>query len=110
MREFYCDEDAIKVIAPAAVKSGQPYLLGSLFGAFVKDAEAGEEVAFKTVGCIKMPTQGTIAVNSRVFWDATNKKVSATGAAGAAEVGVAIRATENGVTIVRLGVNTVLKA
>lgn len=107
MRSLYCDEDAIKVPAPEDVKSDQPYLLGSLFGVFVSDAKQGEDVAFKTVGCVRLPTDGTIDAFDRVFWDSTEEKVAAS---GDVEVGVAIRDTENGITITRLGVNTALPA
>ncbi|MGY0713128.1 DUF2190 family protein [Azospirillum argentinense] len=107
--------NTITATAPSGgVVSGGGVLIGNLFGIAAVSAAAGGEFELVTEGVFDLPKLGadTIDQMQRVYWDATNKRITET-ATGNYPVGVAILAAGNGATTARVrldGVSTAAAA
>lgn len=83
--------DIINLTAPAAVASGQPLLVGNLFGVVGNAAASGEPMDFALRGVFALPkaAAAAFAEGDAVAWDDTAKAVDEL-AAGRFRVGVAV--------------------
>jgi predicted RecA/RadA family phage recombinase len=80
MKNFVQHGDVIPVIAPYAVVSGQGVLLGVLFGVAAYDAAQGAPVEIKRKGVFDITalTADTGAQGTKMYWDATNRRLTTT--------------------------------
>ncbi|KAF2991618.1 DUF2190 family protein [Methylocystis sp. MJC1] len=100
---FPSESDIIMVPAPdGGVRRGELLIIGKLCGVATDAAEAGQEVEILMEGCFDFPKDGgAMSLGSPVYWDATDKRASAT-AQGRTRIGVAIGAAPPEVEIVRV--------
>lgn len=75
--------DVVEVTAPANVVSGQPVLVGSIFGVAIRAASSGAVVPIQITGRVRInkDTSLIISQGDRVFWDAANAWVDKTATA-----------------------------
>ena len=108
MKNFIQPGEQIEVTLAAAVASGEPMLIGSLFGVAVKAGEIGEKVVFSLEGVFELTkvTADVMAQGAKVYWDNTAKKLTTT-AMGNSLVGVAWAAAGNGDTKVQCRLDSV---
>lgn len=79
MKNFVQRGDAVTVVAPSNVTSGQMILIGDLVGVCLSDAASGALVNIQTEGVvIARKATGTINPGVRVFWDNTAGRVTTT--------------------------------
>lgn len=110
MKNYVQPGNSVTLIAPTGgVKSGDPILVGSIFGIAAYDAVQAAEVEATLVGVFDLNAVGPINAGAPAYWDATAKKITATAAAnklvGAALVavgggGVSARVRLNGIAVV----------
>ncbi|GAB4120278.1 MAG: hypothetical protein Kow00104_03310 [Rhodothalassiaceae bacterium] len=112
MKTFIQNGDVITVTVPTGgVASGDPLIVGSLFGIAVFTAAEGEAAEIATRGVYELPKEPTavLAAGAQVAWDATEKRVDLPGT-GLYPVGVAAEAAGNGITTVRVRLDEVATA
>lgn len=112
-KNFIQPGETIAVTAPATIASGDPVLVGNLFGVAVADAASGATVQISTRGVFSLPKKATDTIDQGqvVYFNATDKITET--ATSSYRVGVAVEAAGNGVTTckVRLdGVATIQEA
>lgn len=80
MKNFIQSGEAITVPAPAAVKSGDLVIVGSLFGVAESDADDGADVVLNTSGVFTLPKTSAQAwtVGAAIYWDAATSKATTT--------------------------------
>lgn len=72
MKNFVHRNEAITVVAPSAVESGEVVVVGNLFGIAVAAAANGEEVSLATAGVFLLPKAAvTFAAGAFAYWDGT---------------------------------------
>ena len=73
MKNYVAPGDAVAVTAPAAVLSGAPVLIGSLFGVASNDAASGAEVVITTTGVYDLPktTSQAWTAGALLYWSGT---------------------------------------
>jgi predicted RecA/RadA family phage recombinase len=78
MKTFIQPGAIVAVPAPAAVKSGDLVVVGSLFGIAATDADSGATVEIQTEGVFSLPKVSAQAwsVGARIYWDATTGKAT----------------------------------
>lgn len=108
MRNYVQPGHTITVPAPSGgVSSGDPALIGALFGVAAYGAAEGADVELHTTGVFRLPKTSALAINvgDKVYFDATNKVVNKT-SSGNTLVGVAVSGAVNpSATVnVRLGI------
>jgi predicted RecA/RadA family phage recombinase len=107
MKNFVQDGDVVTVTAPAGgVKSGDPILVGALFGVCATDAAEGADVEIATEGVFDLPHAGGIAAGAAAYWDVSEAETTATGA-GNLLIGVATETAGGAATIARIRLNGV---
>jgi predicted RecA/RadA family phage recombinase len=92
MKNFVQDGETLTVPAPSGgAVSGQPYLIGAMFGIAATSAPQTEEFELVTEGVYDVTKAASQAwtVGAAVFWDNTNR-VFTTTASGNTRVGVAV--------------------
>jgi predicted RecA/RadA family phage recombinase len=111
MKNYYSPGDVVTLIAPANVASGDCVLVGSIFGVASYDALQNAEVECAVTGVFDLPSEGAISQGAPVFWNASTKKVTATGTAHTM-IGVCLVGIGSGATVarIRLGVQTLAPA
>ena len=69
---FIQDGDVLTLAAPAALSSGDPVLVGSIFGIAITDAESGADVAIATTGVWSLPKVSAQAwtLGAPIYWAA----------------------------------------
>ena len=83
MQNYVQRGDRITVpAAPAALESGEPVLIGSLFGIACGPVESGAEVVLATVGVFEIPKTSALAIDQgdAVYWDVGEAAVNKTAA------------------------------
>lgn len=98
MKNYVYSGEKIDLDAPAAVASGDPLLVGSLFGVAQNSAALGEALGLLTRGVFDLPKTSAQSwtIGDRLYWDNTNKVVTTAAAAGANKlIGVAAAAAAN---------------
>lgn len=72
--------ESLTVLAPAALASGDPVLVGAIFGVAQTAAASGAQVEIARRGVFTLPKTAGQAWTAgvKVYWDATNKEVTTT--------------------------------
>ncbi|MGH6866085.1 MAG: DUF2190 family protein [Methyloceanibacter sp.] len=80
MKSFLQPGDVVPLIAPeGGVLSGQPILVGSIFGVAAYDAAEGDEVEAQVVGVFELPkASGAITQGALIYFDADPGVLTAT--------------------------------
>lgn len=99
---FVQPADIVQVVAPYAVTSGGPVMVGGLFGIALTDAASGAAVNVALSGGWSVSTAANFTAGQPVAFDPVAKTFVAP-ASGKATVGVALAATAGGRVLVRLG-------
>jgi predicted RecA/RadA family phage recombinase len=96
MQNYLGDGDQLIIIAPAPVISGQPLLIGSMFGVCLASAAQGQPVEFWLKGVYQLakPSAEVWAQGASLYWDNVNLVVTLT-SGGNTKVGVAAAAAAN---------------
>lgn len=96
MKNFVQPGEAITVPAPAAVKSGDLVVVGSLFGVAETDADSGADVVLNTSGVFTLGKVSAQAwtVGAKIYWDGTAANAT-TAASGNTLIGHAVSAAAN---------------
>ncbi len=96
MKNYVQSGDVVTATAPAALKSGEGVLIGSVFGIAATDAAQNAEVELALTGVYTLPKVSTdvLAFGAPVYWNASTKRVTAT-ATDNVKIGVAIVAAGN---------------
>ena len=109
MKNFVQPGDVVTVTAPTGgVVSGQPLLVGFLFGVCAYSAIATKPVELALEGVFDLPKDAsTFAVGAKIYWDATAKLVTSTSTSNTL-VGVATAAAGTGEATARVRLNEVI--
>ena len=80
MKNFVQKGEIVTISAPYALSSGDPALVGSLFGIAATDAASGAEVEALTVGVFHLPkkTGEAWTTGGKVYWDDTARECTTT--------------------------------
>lgn len=104
MKNAHSTGDILTVVAPAAVTSGVPFLLGSLLLVPVTSAASGADVAASCEGVFTFPKLSTavITAGAKLHWDVSAGEfiVASTAAGDLENCAVAVTAAGNGTTTV----------
>ena len=105
MKTFLGHSNDQMLTAPVAVASGGGALIGAIFGVAKTNIAQGQRGPFCLTGKFEMPKDANaIAEGARVYWDNTNKVMTAT-ANGNTLVGVATLAALAATTTVHVRLN-----
>ena len=105
MKNFLGHSNDQMLTAPVAVASGGGALIGAIFGVAKTNIAQGQRGPFCLTGKFEMPKDANaIAEGARVYWDNTNKVITAT-ANGNTLVGVATLAALAATTTVHVRLN-----
>lgn len=105
MKNFLGHSNDQMLTAPVAVASGGGALVGAIFGVAKTNIAQGTRGPFCLTGKFEMPKDANaIAEGARVYWDNTNKVMTAT-ANGNTLVGVATLAALAATTTVHVRLN-----
>jgi predicted RecA/RadA family phage recombinase len=105
MKNFLGHSNDQMLTAPVAVASGGGALIGAIFGVAKTNIAQGQRGPFCLTGKFEMPKDANaIAEGARVYWDNTNKVMTAT-ANGNTLVGVATLAALAATTTVHVRLN-----
>jgi len=91
-KNFVQEGKSVTVVAPGGgVSSGDPVMIGTLFGVALHDATAGASLEIATCGVWTLPADIALSIDAgdRVFWDSGNGWVDETATAQQC-VGVAV--------------------
>jgi predicted RecA/RadA family phage recombinase len=95
MRNFIQPGNSLAIAVPYAtgVSAGQGVLVGALFGVAAVDGVQNAMIEAATMGVFDLTKEPALAIAAgvRVFWDNTNRRITAT-AAGNFQVGIATQA------------------
>lgn len=96
MRNYITPGEHVTITAAAAITSGQPVLVGDLFGVAQGDADISEDVVIVRRGVFELPKTGAQAwtVGAKIYWDAGNSACTTT-ASGNKLIGVAVAVAAN---------------
>ena len=108
MKNFVQTGDVVTVIAPAITTSGQPLLIGALFGVACTAAASGAPVELRAVGVFDLPADSAdvIAAGAKVYWDNAAKNVTSTVGSNTL-IGCVTEAKAASTTIARVRLNGV---
>lgn len=112
MKNYLQNGHIVRVTTPAGgIASGDPLIVGSIFGIAAYSAAEGEPLELATTGVYKLPkaTAAVLTVGTRVAWDNTARHVT-TPAAGRFPIGVATEAAGNGITSIAVRLDGVATA
>lgn len=105
MKNFLGHSNDQMLTAPVAVASGGGALVGAIFGVAKTNIAQGQRGPFCLTGKFELPKDANaIAEGARVYWDNTNKVMTAT-ANGNTLVGVATLAALAATTTVHVRLN-----
>jgi predicted RecA/RadA family phage recombinase len=95
MRNFIQPGNSLAIAVPYAtgVSAGQGVLVGALFGVAAVDGVQNTMIEAATTGVFDLTKEPALAIAAgvRVFWDNTNRRITAT-AAGNFQVGISTQA------------------
>lgn len=96
MKNYLQPGDAISVAAPAAVKSGDLVVVGSLFGVAATDADEGADVVINTSGIFTLPKVSAQAwtAGAKIYWVAADGEATTTASTNLF-IGHAVAAADN---------------
>lgn len=100
MKNYVQDGKALTLAAPYARASGEGAKIGSIFGIAIAAISSGATGVFQTEGVVTLAKDTTaITAGLKVYWDDTNKVVTATSTSNL-PIGLAIAAAGTGVASV----------
>ncbi len=102
MQNYIQNGHIIRVTTPAGgIASGDPLIVGSIFGVAAYSSAEGDPVELSTTGVFQLPkaSAAVLTVGAGVSWDRIAKEVT-TPAAGRFPIGVSMEAAGSGVTSV----------
>lgn len=110
MKNYIQPGDAVDIVAPANVTSGQGLLVGDMFGVCGASALSGEDVALHRCGVYELPKLEAQAwtVGQKVYWDDTNARLTSV-ASGNKLVGCAVLAAANPSTTGRVVLDNAIR-
>lgn len=74
MRNFSYSGQSLSFVATEPVTSGQPYMLGSVFGVVASTLGVGQSGELFLTGVWKLPKAAKdFVIGQKVYWDSTNK-------------------------------------
>lgn len=77
MKNYIQPGNMIPLTMAAIVKSGDPVMIGSIFGVAAIDGAIGESINCAVVGVYDLPkATGVVAQGAPIYWDASAKKVT----------------------------------
>lgn len=96
MDNYLGDGDTITIIAPSPVTSGQPLLVGAMFGICLASAAAGQPVTLWLKGVYQLAKNASEvwAQGVALFWDNTDA-IATTASGGNTRIGIAAAAAAN---------------
>jgi predicted RecA/RadA family phage recombinase len=110
MRNFIQPGNSLAIAVPYAtgVSAGQGVLVGALFGVAAVDGVQNAMIEAQTTGVFDLTKEPALAIAAgvRVFWDNTNRRITAT-AAGNFQVGISTQAALAADATVRVWLNRV---
>jgi predicted RecA/RadA family phage recombinase len=112
MKNYIQNGHIVRVTTPTGgIASGDPLIVGSIFGVAAYSSTEGDSVELSTTGVFQLPkaSAAVLAVGARVAWDDAAKEVT-TLAGGRYPIGVALEAAGNGVTSVAVRLDGVATA
>jgi predicted RecA/RadA family phage recombinase len=93
MKNFVQDGTVIAITAPAAVKSGDFLVVGSLAGVCAADGNTGDIIQLQVEGVFALPKAAVaLAQGQRAYWHVANKNVVAAAGAGICSIGAVTEA------------------
>lgn len=102
MRNFVQTGDVLSLTAPAALASGDGFLVGAIFAVACGAAASGALVEGRVSGVFELPkAAGAITQGANVYWDNTAKNVTTT-ATDNTLIGKATEAAAIGATTARV--------
>lgn len=103
MQNYVQPGQHVTLTAPAALASGEPFLVGAIFAVATSAAASGTEVEGARLGVFDLPkvTGAAWAQGDKLYWDNAVKKVTKT-SAGNTFVGAALTAAGAADTIGRV--------
>ena len=103
MKNFKAMGDVLTVNAPAALSSGDGFIIGSLFLVAQADAQSGEEMSAVRKGVVVLPKLSTddMQVGEKVNWNDTNKELQEA-TSDLDGVATVVKAAGNGITEVEV--------
>lgn len=106
MKNYVQKGDNLTLPAPYDVSSGDPALVGIVFGVAAGDALEGAPVDLVTRGVFTLPkvTANVFAIGAVAYWDNTAKLITST-SSGNTRVGAAVDAAGNGDGDVQIRLN-----
>ena len=106
MRNLIQDGENITIPSPGVVASGDPVLVGNLFGVAVHAAIQGEPLTIRTENVFELPClpAAVFAVGDPVYFDPA-KASCVNASAGKHLIGAATVAAGNGAVLVRVRLN-----
>ena len=105
MQNFVQLGEQLDFTAPSDLVSGQPVVVGSLFGVSTTNVPNGQIGVLRLVGVVRLPkANGAITQFQKVFWDDTAKAVTTTAASNRA-IGAATRPQAAGDVTVEVRLN-----
>lgn len=102
MKLYVRPGDAIPLVLPYNVTSGQGVLVGAIFGVATTDGLSGATIECAIDGVIDITKEPSLVITqgARLFWDNTNRRLTTT-ATGNFHVGFAAAAAAGADTTVR---------
>lgn len=79
MKNYVSGSENITIVAPQAVTSGTPFLIGSFIGIPVSDAASGELVAVITEGVVNLTIKGSANIGTPIYFNNGELTTTATG-------------------------------
>lgn len=105
MKNFLGHSHDQMLTAPVALASGAGALVGAIFGVAKMNIAQGQRGPFSLVGKFELPKDANaIGEGARVYWDNTNRVVTAS-SAGNTLIGVATAAALAGATVAHIRLN-----
>ncbi len=102
MKNYIQPGNVLPLTMPAAVKSGDGVLVGTLFGVAAIDGASGAVVDCALTGVYELPkATGAITQGQAIYWDNTAKKVTGTASSNRL-IGAAIEAAVSGAATLRV--------
>lgn len=103
MQNYVQSGQHVTLTAPAALASGEPFIVGAIFGVATTTAASGAEVEAARIGVFDLPkaTGAAWVQGDKLYWDNTAKNVTKTPTSNTF-IGAALIAAASGDTIGRV--------
>lgn len=104
--EYIQEGENITVTCESAKEYHEPMLIGDRLAVLLEPVSAGGKGTAAVTGVWKLPADGgtSVAVGQKIFWDATNERITAT-STGNKAAGFAVEAISSGDTTAKVKIN-----